>query len=282
MKMLKILLLLILLLIGYLYMQNNLLSVTRLRFRSDRLPPGFDGYRIVHLSDLHDKEFGRNNWMLTAVVKNARPDLIVVTGDLINADTDETDKVTDLMGRLLELAPVYYVTGNHEVANPSFSALERTLREKGIHILRNTADRLERQGDTLLLAGIDDPISTSMTENSFTHSYLEKEIRQVLYKSSPDDFTLLLSHRPENFDLYARYGFDLVFAGHAHGGQLRLPFLGGLVAPNQGLFPRYTAGMYRQGRSVMVVSRGLGASSIPQRIGNRPEVVVITLHRGVK
>lgn len=277
MKFMKIFLLIIIALIIFLYVENNVLYVTRLKYTSTRLPQGFDGFRIIHLSDLHCKEFGENNKELLHTVKKAKPDLIVFTGDLIDSRYFDEGKTLNFMDNLNNIAPVYFVTGNHERANRKFADFEKKLRKNGTKVLRNEADRLERNGDVIYLMGVDDPITTSPDEAAYTYSSIYKGITKALEKINYQTFKILLTHRPETFSLYVNHKIDLIFAGHAHGGQIRIPFIGGLAAPGQGLFPRYSSRKYKQGISTMVVSRGLGNSSFPQRIFNRPEVVVITM-----
>ncbi|SFQ47653.1 metallophosphoesterase [Caldicoprobacter faecalis] len=183
----------------------------------------------------------------------------------------------ELMKQSVKIAPTYFVTGNHEWWSGEFNALEKALNENGIHVLRNTYARITKGGDEIYIIGIDDPASQAIYGEAMT---TEKKIIQALKRIKKfDAFKILLAHRPELFPLYSSYGFDLVLSGHAHGGQVRLPFIGGLVAPNQGLFPEYTSGEYKRGNSTMIVSRGLGNSIIPQRLFNRPEVIVLTLLR---
>ncbi|MCM3762043.1 metallophosphoesterase [Alkalihalobacillus oceani] len=250
--------------------QNNSLVTTEVALHSERLPLNFSAYRIVQLSDLHNKRFGSEQQALVQKVADARPDLIVFTGDLVDSAKGDEEASLLLMEKLVELAPVYYVTGNHEWSSGRFSSLEQQLTAADVHILRNTASELAIGEDTIQLVGIDDPAQGEQTENMLEQAFLT---------IADEPFTILLAHRPEEFARYADYPVDLIFSGHAHGGQFRLPFGGGLVAPNQGWFPAYTAGTHTMGRATMIVNRGLGNSIIPQRIFNRPEVVVVTLRK---
>lgn len=252
------------------YWQNNSIVITKATLHSERLPLHFSEYRIVHLSDLHSKRFGREQQVLVQKVADARPDLIVFTGDLVDSGKDDEEASLILMEKLVELAPVYYVTGNHEWSSGRFSSLEQQLAAAGVHVLRNRATELAIGEDTIQLAGIDDPAQGEQTDHMLEQAFLHV---------AEERFTILLAHRPEELALYATYPVDLIFSGHAHGGQVRLPFVGGLVAPNQGWFPAYTAGSHSLGRATMIVNRGLGNSIIPQRIFNRPEIVVVTLRK---
>lgn len=203
-----------------------------------------------------------------------KPDLIVFTGDLIDSRRYNEKPSLTLIEQLVDLAPVYYVTGNHEWKSGKYEALEEKLKKLGVHILKNETITITNGSDEIYITGLDDP--TFSNENSESE-IMEQFLTEAARNFHPNQFHILLSHRPELFPLYAEYGFDLVFSGHAHGGQFRLPFIGGLVAPNQGLFPKYTADDHHIGQTTMIVSRGLGNSIIPVRIFNRPEIVVVTL-----
>lgn len=216
--------------------------------------------------------FGQEQQKLVEKIVEEKPDLIVFTGDLIDyRKYDEIPSLT-LMEKLVKIAPTYYVTGNHEWNSGKYDSLEQELLDIGVGVLRNQTVEIKRGHEHIFLSGVDDPAFEKNTEDT---QLMEKFLTGVDMQS--DTFHILLSHRPELFSLYADDGFDLVFTGHAHGGQFRLPLIGGLVAPNQGLFPKYTEGEHQMGQTTMIVSRGLGNSIIPVRIFNRPEIVVVTL-----
>lgn len=260
------------------YFQNNSIVTTDMTIRSEKIPQGFDDYKIVQLSDLHSKSFGTNQSRLVQRVNKVKPDLIVFTGDLV--DSKRYDKKTSLvlMKKLVQIAPVYYVTGNHEWWSGKFPSLETTLKDAGVQVMRNTAMEIINGEDTIQIVGIDDPakINGAYAEQDVVEGAIIDSIKEI----EEEQFTILLSHRPELFSVYRQYEFDVVFSGHAHGGQFRIPFIGGLVAPNQGLFPKYSAGTYTLDQTTMIVNRGLGNSMIPLRIFNRPEIVVATLKSG--
>jgi Predicted phosphohydrolases len=259
-------------------LQNNWIQISNIEIYSSKLPIGFTGYKIVQLSDLHSKSFGKRQETLISKIKKIKPDLIVITGDLIDISTTDDKNVMDLIYGIKDEAPIYFVTGNHEIANQKFKYFEQNLKDEGVNLLRNKSIKLERNGSFITIAGIDDSGSSNM-ENSdaYTLKVLSSELEKTININLASNFTILCSHRPEYLSLYAKYNIDLVFTGHAHGGQIRLPFIGGLFAPNQGFFPKYTSGSYKQNECVMVVSRGLGNGSFPLRIFNRPEIVVATL-----
>ena len=233
------------------------------------LPEGFDGLRILQLSDLHGRAI--LNTQLLERAEEAEPDLILITGDLVDGE-GQLQHLEPMLRGLTELGPVYYVTGNHEWSLADTEGYLRDLSALGIQVLRNSFVTLERQGDRLLLAGLEDPIA-----------YAEMKTPEALASEMAEaggGFSLLLAHRPERFPDYAALGFRLVFSGHVHGGMLRLPFLGGVLAPGHVFFPKYDGGLFLEGSSCMVLSRGLaGVGGFP-RLFNPMEAVVVTLKRG--
>lgn len=238
------------------------------------LPAGFDGYRIAHLSDLHGHEYGEDSRELVERVARENPDLIVITGDLIDQKS-QLDMVPALARGLSAVAPTYYVTGNHEWAlgSKTVKELKALLGESGVTVLSNRWEAVERNGDRLALAGVDDP-------NGYADQTTPEELYAWIQEDSPGLFTLLLAHRNDRFPQYAAAGYGFVLSGHGHGGIVRLPFLGGLIGTNRRLFPQWTSGLYAQGDSVLFVSRGLGNNTVPFqgfRIFNRPELAVVTL-----
>ena len=254
---------------------NTALEVNEYEVVSDRIPQGFEGFRIAQVSDLHNAEFGEGNEKLIQLLSQTDPDIIVLTGDLIDSRHTDIEIALDFARQAIKLAPVYYVSGNHEARVREYEDLKMGLAEAGVVILENQNVQITREGESITLMGIDDP--------SFQEDYLfgdsESVARQAIddLQNESEGYTILLSHRPELFDLYVETEMDLVFSGHAHGGQFRLPFVGGLVAPNQGFFPKYDAGIFSEGSTNMIVSKGVGNSIIPIRFNNRPEIIVATL-----
>lgn len=253
----------------FLYDGQNRIQTEELVFSSPRLPGAFDGLRIVQLSDVHGKEFGPGNEKLLAAVADLKPDLIAVTGDVIDAP-DQLTMLPALARGLAAIAPTYYVTGNHEWAIREADTVKSLLREYGVTVLSNEALPLERAGQRLILAGIDDP---NGPYDQKTPETLAEEIREAY----GDAYILLLAHRNEYHETYARAGFDLTIVGHAHGGLVRLPFTDGLVDTRRRLFPSFTAGRYVLERGELMVSRGLGNVGRTLRLFNRPHLPVIVL-----
>ncbi|MDE6280251.1 MAG: metallophosphoesterase [Oscillospiraceae bacterium] len=250
------------------------LQVTHTDAVLDGLPTGFDGYKIVHLSDLHGHEYGENSEKLLGLVREQKPDLIVVTGDLIDQGS-QLQMIPALAKGLAAIAPTYYVTGNHEwgLGTGTVKELKNLLAQCGVTPLSNQYEVLERNGAQIVLAGADDP-------NGYADQTTPEELYARIENNAPGLFTLLLAHRNDRFEQYAAAGYDFVMSGHGHGGIVRLPFVGGLVGTNRQFFPKWTSGVYTLGDSTLFVSRGLGNNTVPFqgfRVFNRPELAVVTL-----
>ena len=257
----------------YLYWGNRSIETDEATFTSAELPAGFDGCRIVQLSDLHGKYFGKGNERLYSAVKAAHPEYIFVTGDLVDRKTENPTIYAGEVGAALSaIAPTYYVTGNHEWGHGTkvVEEIKRTLRESGVTVLSNEFVPLLRNGDSIILASIDDP-------NGYADQETPYELAQEVYAACGDPFWILLAHRNNLFESeYAALGADLTLSGHGHGGLWRLPFTDGLLGSGGTLLPSYTNGFYTCRGAEVFVSRGLGGMV---RLFNRPEVAVLTLRR---
>lgn len=254
---------------------NTALELNTYTITEENLPEAFDGFRIAHISDLHNTEIGRNNERLLAMLQQAQPDMIAITGDMIDSRRTDIAVALHFAEEAMKIAPCYYVAGNHESRVSAYDTLKTGLAGLGVTVLEDAAVPLQRGSGTITLTGVLDPAFQTDDLSGDPRSLMEEKLQELADDASC--FTLLLSHRPELFDVYADAGMDLVLSGHAHGGQFRLPFVGGLFAPGQGFFPTYDAGLYTQGRTRMIVSRGIGNSILPLRFNNRPEVILIEL-----
>lgn len=243
------------------------------------LPDEFDGLRIAHLSDLHGHEYGEDSAELLAMVAEQEPDLIVLTGDLMDRESQIT-MIPALAKGLVSIAPTYYVTGNHEwsVEWSGSADAVRTLKELltncGVVVLSNEYVLLERGACALVLAGVDDP-------NGYADQKTPEELYAEIETEQSGLFTILLAHRNDAFERYAKAGYDFVLSGHGHGGIIRLPFTDGLLSPARTLFPTWTAGVYTLGDSTLFVSRGLGNNTVPIsgfRLFNRPDLAILDLN----
>ena len=254
---------------------NTALELNTYTVTSARLPECFDGYRIAHVSDLHNAEMGEKNEKLLTMLREADPDMIAITGDLIDSRNTDIEVALQFVREAVKIAPCYYVTGNHEARVNEYGEMKAGMETAGVTVLEDARAEISLEGESIVLIGINDP--SYQTDYLFGDSETVMNTKLEELHSEKDGFTILLSHRPELFNAYTDHGMDLVLSGHAHGGQFRLPFIGGVVAPNQGLFPEYDAGVYTDGNTNMLVSRGIGNSILPFRINNRPEVILIEL-----
>ena len=265
----------LILLIIWIAYGNTDLEIYKYNVKSEDIPSEFDNFRIVQISDLHNAEFGENNEKLLLMLKQADADTIAITGDMIDSRNTGVDVAISFAQKAVNIAPVYYVNGNHESrVLGEYEKLKQGLTDAGVTILENSSADITIGDEAITLIGINDP--TFRME--LVDDTMEQNIAHQLEDMIPDNdnYKVLLAHRPEYFDVYAG-NVDLVLSGHAHGGQFRIPFIGGLVAPGQGFFPEYYEGSHIKENTEMIVSRGIGNSIIPFRINNKPEIIVAEL-----
>lgn len=259
---------------GWAVWSNQSVVQTEYMLESDRVPQAFNGFRIAQVSDLHNRQMGKNNKNLLAMLTACRPDIIVFTGDMIDSRQTDIEVTVRFAREAVKIAPCYYVPGNHESRLTEYAEFKQKLLDAGVTVLEDAAVAIERSGARILLQGMVDP--AFRTDDILLH--MDETVRAQLESLPKEDaFTVLLSHRPELFPQYKDHSADLVFTGHAHGGQIRLPWIGGLYTPSQGWFPEYDAGTFTEQGVTMIVSRGVGNSAFPLRVNNRPEVVVVEL-----
>ena len=243
----------------FVWCNNNLLKTTRIQLDIEGLEKDV---RIVHLSDLHGKSFGRKNARLIGKIAAISPDFIVITGDIIHKYTEKNKRVAlEAVSSLSAVAPVLYVSGNHEMRNKGYRFFRKDLKEAGAVVLDDCPAHI-----------------CGLTVVGLNCASLKND---KIYEMTPNDgVKVLLAHMPQFIDKYSAAGYDAVFCGHAHGGQWRIPFTGiGIYAPGQGMFPKLTSGVHRRGKTSMVISRGLGNSECPLRLFNLPEIIVAELKR---
>lgn len=245
--------------------QNKHLETTHYTYAAEQLDADLEGYRIVQISDLHNAKFGKNNQKLVGRIRECEPDMIVLTGDLVDSNHTNVDRAVQFVDEIVKICPVYYVTGNHEywLEKSEYDELMDGLIGAGVVILDDQVVEISMGDAKFRLVGLDD--------KSLADGTLEALL------SDEKELTVVLAHEPQYFARYAGTGVDLVLSGHAHGGQFRLPFVGGIVAPAQEFLPEYTAGEYYMDGTEMIVSRGLGNSVIPARLFNYPEIVCVEL-----
>lgn len=240
--------------VTWIVIDNQRVVLTHYQIQNEKVKSVF---KIIQLSDVHNAQY--ESHILEAIQKE-EPDIVVITGDLIDENTPDLNQVKTLFDEIIKSTPIYYVSGNHDVNTHLYQDLVQYLETIGDQVLINKSVEIN---DFLVISGLGDPV----------HSFKTEELALDLEK-----FNLVLSHRPELFNRYVKEQYDLVLSGHAHGGQFQIPFVGGLIAPNQGLLPQYTSGLHASETTTMIVNRGLGDSAFPVRIFNPSEIVVIELN----
>lgn len=265
--------------LGWMAWGNLDLETTQYDLYLSGLPRSFEGLRVLQISDLHNAVYGKKNVRLLAAIRQADPDLIVFTGDIVDSRNTRIDLALNLVEQAAAVAPCYYVPGNHEgrLDEAEYAVLEKGLIQRGVISLHNEGLPFTCGGESIWVMGVEDPRFGEREEGETETATLRRRMDRAL-EGGEELVTLLLSHRPEQFPLYQERKVHLVFSGHAHGGQFRLPLVGGLAAPDQGFFPEYDGGVYKEETTAMVVSRGVGNSIIPLRFNNRPQLVLAVLH----
>ena len=256
---------------------NSALSVTNYNIKSEKLPDNFNGYKIAVVSDLHNAKIGKNNEKLLSMLQSTTPDIIAITGDMIDSRHTNIDTAIEFAKKALEIAPCYYVAGNHESRIENYDDFEKNLEKTGVNILNDKQIKLENEGQTISLLGVKDSTFQKGHQLYTAEEFISSKLDN--FEIDSNEYNVLLAHRPEIFDVYAKHNIDLTLSGHTHGGQVRLPFVGCLAVPDQGFFPKYDSGKYSQDKSTMIISRGIGNSMVPLRINNPPEIVLVTLSK---
>jgi predicted MPP superfamily phosphohydrolase len=254
----------------FLLWQNNAIKVDKYQYKTEKISSRFDGYRIAQISDLHNKKFGRHQKYLLDKLRKSEPDIIVLTGDQVDSRKTNINVTLDFVQEALKIAPVYYVSGNHELrlSPEDYNDLMGGLIQLGAIPMDNRVMEITKEeAHGFYLLGLRDDRLTDYTLHNMISDIPDGKLR------------ILLAHEPQYIESYRNGKPDLVLSGHAHGGQFRIPGIGGLIAPGQGIFPKYTSGPYLVGDTTMIVSRGLGNSIIPIRIFNRPHIIIIELRK---
>lgn len=245
------------------------LEISHYEVASSKLSESFDGFTIVQLSDLHGAQFGEDGTELVDKVRELAPDIIALTGDFVT-DEGDLEAVEKLAPRLTEICPVYFVSGNHEFGSGLAAEVRNIMESAGVKYLSNEYLTISRGEDHILLGGVEDP-------NAYADMLTPEELAQKMNEASPSAFKILLGHRNYWMEKYPELPVDLVLCGHAHGGLVRIPGVGGLIGTDRHLFPDFVDGEFNNGNYTMIVSRGLGNSVPIPRIFNRPEIVCVTL-----
>lgn len=257
----------VVLFICFFWYENHHLTVTTYTYQSEKTDADLNGYRIVQISDLHNAEFGHDNRKLLEKISELEPDIIVITGDIVDSNHTDIKTSISFVKQAVLISDVYYVTGNHEywLTKDEQAELFNGIEQTGAVILNNECVDISVGKSGFCLIGLDD--------NSLSNGTLDHLISEI----DDDKLSVVLAHEPQYLSKYASAGCDLVLTGHAHGGQFILPFVGAIVAPDQGFFPEYTSGEHQEKDTTMYISRGLGNSIIPVRLFNDPEIVCVDL-----
>ena len=243
----------------FVYYNNTHLVITEYDYTNAKLPESIDGYCIVQISDLHNAKFGKDNEKLLEKIRICNPDIIVITGDMVDCSGHTNIPIAlSFATAATDICPVYYITGNHEyyLSEEQRNTFLSGLMASGVIILNSESIELV---EGVRLIGLDD--------NDLFHDFSNLV--------ATEEFNIVLAHEPQRIKNYASSNADLVFSGHAHGGQIRLPIIGGLAAPDQGFNPEYSEGLIHYNNTDMIISRGLGNSAFPFRIFNYPEIVCV-------
>lgn len=266
------------------YFENRKLTVSTYHIESANCPSEFEGYKIAHLSDLHNANFGPHNETLFQVIKSQNPDIIVITGDMIiGKPNSDIEMAVDFVNRLCEIAQVYYSMGNHELRVSLYEETYGDMWErfmsrisKDVHLLFDDTEVISRHEQCLLIHGLN---LTPQLYKRFKKTPMQADyLTSIFGKCNQNEFHIFLAHNPDYFEDYALWGADLTFSGHVHGGMIRIPFLGGALSPMIHFFPKYDKGLFQINDKYMILSGGLGNHTFKFRVNNLPELVMVILH----
>lgn len=257
------------------------IDISKYEVQSKKIPKEFDGFKILQLSDLHNRKFNKNNTKLIKKIEKQNPDIIVITGDMVSSNSKNFNVFFDFIKGLNNKYPIYYIFGNHEqrLSIEKQALIVGKLKEYGVKVLNNNSEIITKGNAHIQMYGLQQTLVyyNNYLKNKKIYSYEKKEIENVFHKIDDKKFNILLTHNPLYFETYEKWGADLIFAGHVHGGVVKIPFVGGLLSPERKFFPKYSGGEYIINDSKMVVSRGLGYSTINLRVLNNPEICVVEL-----
>jgi len=277
-----VVILLVIIAAAKIYFDNNFLEVSQYTVKSNKIPTSFKDFKILQLSDLHSKNFGNRNNKLIKKVNSENPDIIVMTGDMVNTKDTDFEVFINLAEQISKRYDTYYIVGNHEqnLTDDKRKILIDKLNEIGIRVLDNEKVTITRGTESINLYGLwfalryYKDLNNEYTKDVF---FGAKQIQTVLGNLDIDSYNILLTHNPLYADTYSNWGADLTLSGHIHGGMIRIPFIGGLLSPERKFFPKYDAGKYQVNGKILIVNRGLGNGDFGIRVFNRPEISVITL-----
>jgi len=259
-----------------LYIDNMLITVSKYEIKSNKIPKKFDKFKIVHLSDFHS--YGNDNIKIVEKINDERPNIIVMTGDMVSKYDVNFEKFLNLAEVLSKKYEIYYIVGNHEIRlrKDDLNLIMKELHKFGIKVLNDEKVTLIRGNESINIYGIDIPLSYYKIINKPLN--IGEIINVLINKCNENEYNILLAHNPLLFPEYAKYNVDLTLSGHIHGGMIRLPFIGAILSPERKFFPKYSSGVYEINNKKLLVSRGLGHSRPGIRLFNKREIVSITLN----
>jgi predicted MPP superfamily phosphohydrolase len=266
------------LLAARLYVDNTLVEVSKYEIKNNKVPNEFNKFKIVQLSDFHSYGFEKNNFKLLEKIHEEAPDIIVITGDMVNKYDTKFEKFLNIAEILSKKYKIYYIVGNHEIRlkKEDLEYMLNKLSGYGIKILNDEKITIARKCDQINIYGLHIPLSYYKIINRPDN--VGEVISKVLKRCREDEFNILLAHNPLFFEEYSKHNVDLTLSGHVHGGMIRLPFLGAILSPERKFFPKYSGGIYEINNKKLIVSRGLGHSKRGIRLFNKRDLVSITLY----
>lgn len=265
------------------YFENRRLAVTRYQIKDSVIPKAFDGFHIVHLTDMHNASFGNGNEELIQSIRKLKPDIILITGDMIIGKPGmDVAFAAHTINALCEIAPVYFSIGNHElrasIYTDTYGDMWKDFKENlssEVHLLLDEKVEVPKNGESVFLYGLNltPEFYRRLVKSPMTPDYLTS----LFGKCNPDKYHIFMAHNPEYFEEYTKWGANLTFSGHVHGGMIRLPLLGGALSPMIHFFPKYDKGLFTNNNRYMILSGGLGNHTFKFRVNNLPEIVSVTL-----
>lgn len=276
-----ILIAMIFVLLGLIYISTNVIKVKKYTVNNSKLPKEFDGLKIVHISDVHSKIFGKDNSGVVKRILKANPDIVIMSGDIIDKREKDIEKFVSMYKTIYEKYPTYYSIGNHErkLGWKKYKKYLKMLQSCGVHVIINGSENLTKNDKHIVINALkfrenmQPKVLTNEKEEEFI-SYMKSKLKNLNTK----EFNILIAHDPENFKMYKKLGVDLVFSGHVHGGLIRFGKIC-LLSPRRTFFPKYSYGKNTEENTTIVTSSGMGKATLPIRLFNRPEIVIVTLNK---
>ena len=267
--------------LGLIYISTNVIKTKKYQVENSKLPEEFDGLKIAHISDVHSKIFGKDNFGVIDIVIKENPDVVIMSGEIIDKREEDIEKFVSMYKKIYERYPTYYSIGNHErkLGWKKYKKYLKMLQMCGVHVIINGSEKLIKNDKHIIINALkfrenmQPKVLTKEKEEEFI-SYMKNKLKNLDTK----DFNILIAHDPENFKMYKQLGVDLVFSGHVHGGLIRFGKIC-LLSPRRTFFPKYSYGKNTEENTTIITSAGMGKATLPIRLFNRPEIVIVTLYK---